>query len=84
MEIMIQKTKYIIKQVLKFFIRGKLRVSLRVSYNKFIDKGTVFYIKSFYLFNFILIFRYKESTCGKIKKYYIGPFLVLKKRVSHD
>lgn len=75
-----QSLKIFIKKFLKFFIRGKLREKFRLKYNQITDKGFVFYVVSYYLFNHILIYRYKVSTCGMIRKYYIGPFLLFKSK----
>lgn len=68
------------KTVLKFFIRGDLRQILRKVYNRLTDKGYTFYVVSYYLFDCLLIYRYKVSTCGTLRKYYIGPFLFFRSK----
>lgn len=75
---MIRKIKAFIWNCMKWVIRGKVWDWFEETYINFTDAHSHFHVYSLYLFNVILLGRYKISTDHKIQKYYLGPFLVWK------
>lgn len=73
-----RKLKAFIWNCMKHVIRGKVWDWFEKSYVNFTDAHSHFTVYSLYLFNILLLGRYKISMDRKIQKYYLGPFLVWK------